>query len=70
MKEMKAELIKLISFLLGKFPMLNWSTDNYAIWLSQNALNLQLGVGGGLAQAVIGTAMLPFTRWNINNISN
>lgn len=58
--------MKLISFLHGKFPILNWSTDNYAVWLSQNSLNLNVGIGGGIAQMVLGTAMIPFTRRFIN----
>lgn len=45
----------------GKYPILNWSTDNYAVWLSQNALNLNIGIGGGIAQMVLGSAMIPFT---------
>ena len=38
----------------GKFPMLNWSTQEYATWLSRNALNLtgQMLIGG--LQAVTG----------------
>lgn len=39
----------------GKFPNFNWSEDNYANWLRQNAVNLNLGVGSGIAQMLVGT---------------
>ena len=30
----------------GKFPTLNWSKDEYTNWLTQNAVNIGLGVAG------------------------
>lgn len=42
----------------GKFPALNWSIDTYTNWLTQNAVNLSIGVAnvglqliGGIASA-------------------
>lgn len=40
----------------GRFPTLNWTRDNYAEWLRLNALNMNVGVGLGLAQ--IGTGIV------------
>ena len=33
----------------GKFPTLNWSEDSYTNWLTQNAVNLGIGVAGAVA---------------------
>lgn len=38
----------------GKFPTLSWSSDGYSNWLSQNAINVGLGVVFGTAQALTG----------------
>ena len=43
----------------GKFPTLSWSGDAYTNWLTQNAVNLNLGVVGdtvNLATSLIGSA--------------
>ena len=40
----------------GRFPTLNWTKDNYAEWLRLNALNMNVGIGLGLAQ--IGTGIV------------
>lgn len=52
---------------LGKFPQLNWTTDQYTNWLTQNgvniatsiasgATNLAIGVGTGKVSSIIGGA--------------
>lgn len=38
----------------GKFPTLGWSRDGYGNWLSQNAINVGLGVVLGTMQTVTG----------------
>ena len=40
----------------GRFPTLNWTKNNYAEWLRLNALNMNVGIGLGLAQ--IGTGIV------------
>ena len=46
----------------GKFPCLNWSENNYLMWLSQQAVNLSQGlqsaglqVIGGVIASLVGT---------------
>ena len=43
---------------LGKFPICNWNTDVYTNWLTQNAVNIGLSVGGNLLTMGTGVAML------------
>lgn len=52
----------------GKFPQTDYIKDNYEIWLRQNAINLNLGIIGGIAQATIGTAFL--TGGDLSGVSN
>ena len=40
----------------GKFPTLSWSADLYTNWLTQNSVNIGLGVAGGAVQIVGGVA--------------
>lgn len=42
----------------GKYPSTDIAKDNYQIWLRQNALNLGLGVVGGVAEGVWGGVRL------------
>ena len=34
--------------LAGKFPLMNWSNDNYQVWLNRNAVNIGVGIASGL----------------------
>lgn len=36
-----------VGLMAGKFPTLNWSEDSYTNWLTQNGVNLGLGVASG-----------------------
>lgn len=40
----------------GKFPTLNWSKDEYTNWLTQNSVNIGLGVASGALTIVGGLA--------------
>jgi len=42
---------------MGKFPILNWTSDAYTNWLTQNSVNLALQVVSGVGQVVGGVAM-------------
>lgn len=42
---------------LGKFPICNWSSDEYTNWLTQNSVNIALGIASGVGQIVGGVAM-------------
>lgn len=37
----------------GKFPSLGWSADIYTNWLTQNAVNLGMGLAGGITNLAI-----------------
>ena len=37
----------------GKFPTMSWSRDAYGNWLSQNAINVGLGVVTGVAESFV-----------------
>lgn len=39
---------------MGKFPVLNWNSDIYTNWLTQNALNIGLSLTGDVAQIIGG----------------
>lgn len=41
---------------LGKYPQLNWATDMYTNWLTQNGVNVATSVTTGLLAAAAGTA--------------
>ena len=41
---------------MGKFPILNWTSDVYTNWLTQNGVNIGLSVLGSVAQMGIGIA--------------
>lgn len=41
----------------GKFPVLNWTSDTYTNWLTQNGINIGIGVVGGLATVGAGIAL-------------
>lgn len=42
----------------GKLPVLNWTSDVYTNWLTQNSVNLAVGVVSSGAQIVGGVAMM------------
>ncbi|MBO7241783.1 MAG: hypothetical protein J6U90_04960 [Methanobrevibacter sp.] len=41
---------------MGKFPILNWTSDVYTNWLTQNGVNIGLSIVGSVAQMGIGIA--------------
>ena len=41
---------------LGKFPTMSWSKDAYSNWLSQNAVNVGLGIIGGAVETAVNPA--------------
>lgn len=54
----------------GKFPTLNWATDPYTNWLTQNSVNIGVGVAtaglnvvGGIASATLGGPARCSFRW-------
>lgn len=49
------------SISMGKFPTLSWSQDAYTNWLTQNAINLKLGIVGGVTQLVGGAVSMGYT---------
>lgn len=42
---------------LGKYPILNWTSDVYTNWLTQNGVNIALDVVTGIGQIAAGAAM-------------
>ena len=42
---------------LGKYPICNWSSDEYTNWLTQNGVNIGLNLVSGLGQIIGGGAM-------------
>lgn len=42
----------------GKFPTLNWSTDEYTNWLTQNSVNIALGVASSGLNIIGGIGMM------------
>ena len=42
---------------MGKFPVLNWASDVYTNWLTQNGVNIALEIVSGVGQIVAGTAV-------------
>lgn len=45
----------------GKFPTLSWSADLYTNWLTQNSVNIAMGIGAGALQVVGGVATVAAT---------
>lgn len=45
----------------GKFPTLSWSADMFTNWLTQNAVNIALGIGAGALQIAGGIATMAAT---------
>lgn len=41
---------------MGKYPILNWTSDVYTNWLTQNGVNIGLSIAGSVAQMGIGIA--------------
>ena len=46
--------------MLGKFPTCSWSKDIYTNWLTQNAVNIGVGIASAGAQVLLGGAMTAF----------
>lgn len=42
----------------GNYPILNWQTDNYGIWLRGNVINTSTGITSDIIQSLSGAAML------------
>lgn len=58
----------------GKFPTLNWAEDSYTNWLTQNSVNIGVGVGtaglqiaGGIGSAIAGGPARSRFRWVNDN---
>ena len=43
---------------LGKYPILNWSSDYYTNWLTQNGVNVGIDIASGVAQIAGGIALV------------
>ena len=43
---------------LGKYPQLNWITDQYTNWLTQNGVNIGLSTAGGIAKTALGVGAM------------
>lgn len=41
---------------LGKFPQINWATDQYTNWLTQNSVNMGVGVASSALSLGVGVA--------------
>lgn len=41
---------------LGKFPALNWTSDYFTNWLTQNSVNIGVGIASTAAMAAVGVA--------------
>ena len=42
---------------LGKFPQINWTTDQYTNWLTQNGVNIAVSLGSALISTALGVGM-------------
>lgn len=42
---------------MGKFPVLNWTSDAYTNWLTQNSVNIGLQLASGVGQVAAGIAV-------------
>lgn len=52
------ERIQEEGIMLGKFPTLSWSADLYTNWLTQNAVNLNIGVASSGASILAGAGLM------------
>lgn len=52
------ERIQQEGIMLGKFPTCSWSSDLYTNWLTQNGVNIGLGIASGGLQVVGGLALM------------
>lgn len=43
-------------FNLGKYPICNWSSDEYTNWLTQNSVNIGMNIASGVGQIIGGIA--------------
>ena len=41
---------------LGKLPVGSWQNDLYTNWMTQNAINIPMSIGSGVADAILGVA--------------
>lgn len=41
----------------GKFPTLSWSSDLFTNWMTQNGVNIALGLASGIGQMVVGAGI-------------
>ena len=42
---------------MGKFPAINWSSDAYTNWLTQNGVNIAINLASGAGQIIAGAAI-------------
>ena len=42
---------------MGKFPILNWASDAFTNWMTQNSVNIALNIAAGAGQIVAGAAL-------------
>jgi hypothetical protein len=42
---------------MGKFPILNWASDAFTNWMTQNSVNQAINIATGLGQIGVGAAM-------------
>ena len=42
---------------LGKYPICNWTSDEYLNWLTQNSVNIGLNMAAGVGQVIAGGAV-------------
>lgn len=47
---------------MGKYPILNWTSDVYTNWLTQNGVNIGLNLINGIGQVVAGGVTMAGTR--------
>ena len=57
-KVTNADGIEEEGLIAGKFPTLSWSADEYTNWLTQNAVNIGLGVASNLITIIGGLGMM------------
>lgn len=53
-----AELMQDEGIMAGKFPTLSWSADLYTNWLTQNAVNISVGMASSLITTIVGAGMM------------
>lgn len=42
---------------LGKYPICNWTSDEYTNWLTQNSVNIGLNIASGVGQVIAGAGV-------------